>query len=172
MRPYNGTDYTYYGPANLSITENADGTVFYDITLREDLTFSDGEPVTVDDLIFSLYVLCDPAYNGPSRLGQMPLQGLEEYQANRVALSALLFQLGEDNTDFTLVTQEEQTAFWAAVDGGLADFAQEILDLEQENYGNPQSPADYVEQNGVGTVSYTHLVLSLMHSYSHLLVNI
>lgn len=152
VRPYNGTDYTYYGPANLSITENADGTVFYDITLREDLTFSDGEPVTVDDLIFSLYVLCDPAYNGPSRLGQMPLQGLEEYQANRVALSALLFQLGEDNTDFTLVTQEEQTAFWAAVDGGLADFAQEILDLEQENYGNPQSPADYAEQNGVGTL--------------------
>ena len=27
-RPYNGTDYTYFGPANLTMTENADGTVF------------------------------------------------------------------------------------------------------------------------------------------------
>ena len=80
-RSYNGADYTYYGPANLEMIQNDDGTVFYDITLRDDLTFSDGAPVTVDDLIFSLYVLCDPAYNGPSILGQMPIQGLEEYQA-------------------------------------------------------------------------------------------
>ena len=27
---YNGTDYTYYGPADLVVTENADGTVYYD----------------------------------------------------------------------------------------------------------------------------------------------
>lgn len=122
-RPYNGTDYTYYGPANLEMTENEDGTVWYDITLRDDLTFSDGEPVTVDDLIFSLYVLCDPAYNGPSILGEMPIQGLEEYQADYIRLSALLYQLGEDNTDFSQVTQEEQDAFWAAVDGPLTGFA-------------------------------------------------
>ena len=41
--PYNGTDYTYYGPADVEITQNADGTVYYDFTLRDDLTFSDGE---------------------------------------------------------------------------------------------------------------------------------
>ena len=28
---YNGTDYTYYGPANIVVTENEDGTVYYDI---------------------------------------------------------------------------------------------------------------------------------------------
>ena len=27
VRPYNGTDYTYYGPADCEVTENADGTV-------------------------------------------------------------------------------------------------------------------------------------------------
>ncbi len=101
------------------------------ITLRDDLTFSDGEPVTIDDLIFSLYVLCDPAYNGPSILGEMPIQGLEEYQADYIRLSALLYQLGEDNTDFSQVTQEEQDAFWAAVDGPLTEFDQAMLDLDQ-----------------------------------------
>ena len=47
---YNGTDYTYYGPADLTITENADGTVYYDFVLRDDIVFSDGEKVTIDDV--------------------------------------------------------------------------------------------------------------------------
>ena len=38
---YNGHDYTYYGPADLKVTQNADGTVDYDFTLRDDLVFSD-----------------------------------------------------------------------------------------------------------------------------------
>ena len=55
-RAYNGTDYTYYGPADIEITENEDGTVSYDVTMREDLAFSDGTPVDIDDVIFTLYV--------------------------------------------------------------------------------------------------------------------
>ena len=43
-REYNGTDYTYYGPADCTVTENADGTVTYDLTMRDDLVFSDGTP--------------------------------------------------------------------------------------------------------------------------------
>ncbi len=60
---YNGHDYTYYGPADLKVTQNADGTVDYDFTLRDDLVFSDGEKLSVDDVIFSMYVLCDPTYD-------------------------------------------------------------------------------------------------------------
>ena len=40
-REYNGTDYTYYGPADLTITENADGSVDYDFDLRDDIKFSE-----------------------------------------------------------------------------------------------------------------------------------
>ena len=59
---YNGTDYTYYGPADMTITENDDGTVFYDIKLRDDLKFSDGSAVTAKDYIaFSLASL-SPVY--------------------------------------------------------------------------------------------------------------
>ena len=76
-RPYNGTDYTYYGPADLTITENADGTVFYDFVLRDDLVFSDGEPVTIDDVIFTMYVLCDPTYDGSSTLFAVPIEGMD-----------------------------------------------------------------------------------------------
>ena len=95
IRAYNGTDYTYYGPADLTITEQDDGTVWYDFTLREDLTFSDGEPVTVDDLIFSLYVLLDLSYEGPNRLNTMPVQGLAEYQSGDAPNIAGLQRTGE-----------------------------------------------------------------------------
>ena len=36
-REYNGTDYTYYGTSDCVVTENDDGTVTYDIKLRDDL---------------------------------------------------------------------------------------------------------------------------------------
>lgn len=127
-RAYNGTDYTYYGPADVVITENDDGTVTYDVTMRDDLVFSDGEPVTIDDVIFSMYVLLDPTYDGAITLYSMPIQGLEEYRSGMSTKSALIAAAGEDNTDFTYWTEEEQTAFWAAVNDGGVKFAQEIVD--------------------------------------------
>ena len=125
---YNGTDYTYYGPADLEVVENADGTVDYNFTLREDLKFSDGEPLTVDDVIFSMYVLCDPTYEGNSTLYAQPIVGMAEYRAGMTTLSKALAAAGRGNTDFTNWTEEQQTKFWDNFDKGLVPFAQEICD--------------------------------------------
>ena len=125
---YNGTDYTYYGPADLTITENDDGTVFYDFTMRDDLVFSDGEPVTIDDVIFSMYVLSDPTYDGSSTLFAQPILGMEEYRSGMDTLFNLLVKAGRDNTNFEFWTEEEQTAFWADLDQAGEKFAQEIVD--------------------------------------------
>ena len=126
--PYNGTDYTYYGPADLVVTENADGTVFYDFTLRDDLVFSDGTPITIDDVIFSMYVLCDPTYDGSSTLYAQPIQGMTEYRSGMSSLFSLIVAAGRDNTDFTYWTEDQQTALWADIDQAGAAFAQEIVD--------------------------------------------
>lgn len=127
-RSYNGTDYTYYGPADCVVTENADGTVTYDITMRDDLKFSDGEPVTIDDVIFSIYVYLDPTYDGATTWYSLPIKGVEEYRSGMSTKSSLIAAAGEDNTDFTYWTQDEQTAFWNAVNDGGVKFAQEIVD--------------------------------------------
>lgn len=127
-RSYNGTDYTYYGPANLEITENEDGSVYYDFTMRDDLVFSDGTPVDIDDAIFSMYVFADPTYDGSTTLYSEPILGMDEYRSGMSTLSVLLGEAGEDNTDFSLWTEEQQTAFWNAVNEGGAAFAQEIVD--------------------------------------------
>ena len=125
---YNGTDYTYYGPADIEVTENEDGTVFYDFTLRDDIVFSDGEPMTIDDVIFNMYVLCDPTYDGSSTLFSMPIEGLEEYRSGMETLFNLLIEAGPDNTDFTLWDEATQTAFWEDYNQASTAFAQAIVD--------------------------------------------
>lgn len=128
-KQYNGTDYTYYGIADCVITENSDGTVAYDFTLRDDVKFSDGELLTVDDVIFSMYVLSDPTYDGSSTFFATPIKGMKEYRSDMTTVSAYIASLGEDTTDFSKVSEEEVNAFWAAVNDGGVKFAQEIVDL-------------------------------------------
>ena len=138
---YNGTPYTYYGPADLTITENDDGTVFYDFQLRDDLVFSDGEPLTIDDVIFSMYVLADPTYDGSSTLYAQPILGMEEYRSGVDTLLNLIFNAGRDNTDFTFFTEEQQTAFWEKYDAATVALAQEITDYCIANYGATDAPS-------------------------------
>lgn len=132
-REYNGTEYTYRGTSDCTVTENADGTVTYDIKLRDDLKFSDGEPVTIDDVIFSMYVYLDPTYDGSVTMYSTPIVGLEEYRNSMTTLSKLIAEAGEDNTDYTKFTEEQQKAFWDAVNDGGVKFAQEIVDYMQAN---------------------------------------
>lgn len=127
-REYNGTDYTYNGPADCVITENEDGTVTYAINMRDDLVFSDGTPITIDDVIFTLYVYLDPTYDGSTTLYSMPIEGLDAYRSSMTTLSKLIGEAGEDNTDNSLFTADQQKAFWDAVNDGGAAFAQEIVD--------------------------------------------
>ena len=148
-RTFNGTDYTYKGISDIDIVHNDDGTVDYNVTIRDDLKFSDGEPVTIDDAIFSMYVFNDPTYDGSVTMYSCPIVGLEEYRQNNTTLSALLASLGEDNTDFSLVTEEQQTAFWKAVNEGLVAFAQEIVDyVKQATESTDLSVADAASQWG------------------------
>ena len=126
---YDGVDYTYYGVANCVITENEDGTVYYDITMRDDIKFSDGEPMTIDDVIFNMYALLDPTYDGSSTLYALPILGLDAYMSGMDSRGNAIFAAGEDNTDFTLWSEEQQTAFWDFYNNEAgAAFAKEICD--------------------------------------------
>lgn len=87
---YNGTEYTYYGPADMTIDkDDAANTTTYTIKLRDDLKFSDGTPVTIDDVIFTMYALCDNDFDGGATLNSQPIQGLKAYQANSTAADSV-----------------------------------------------------------------------------------
>ena len=133
VRPYNGTDYTYTGISDCVITENPDGTVFYDFTLREGVQFSDGTPVDIDDVIFSLYVPLDPTYDGIMTLYSLPIQGLEAYRSGVTPRMDLILGAGPTNyTDTPYYTQEQYDTFWSAFWSAGEVFAQSILDKQAE----------------------------------------
>lgn len=126
--PYNGTDYLYTGIADCVVTQNDDGTVVYDFQLRDDIKFSDGEPLTADDVIFSMYVLSDPTYDGASTFYALPIKGMEDYRSGMDTMFNLLLAAGRDNTDFTNWDEATQTAFWADFDQAADKFVLEIRD--------------------------------------------
>ena len=133
---YNGTEYTYYGMGDVEVVMNDDGTVDYNLTMRDDIVFSDGTPADIDDVIFGLYVMLDPTYDGASTLYAMPIEGLQEYMGDMTPLYELMLAAGRDNTDFTNWEEETQTAFWDSVDNEAGPaFAQTIVDYVIANYG-------------------------------------
>ncbi|MCQ2405599.1 MAG: ABC transporter substrate-binding protein [Oscillospiraceae bacterium] len=148
---YNGTDYTYNGPADCVITENADGTVYYDFTLADGLKFSDGEDLTIDDVIFSMYVLCDPTYDGASTLYAQPILGMKEYRSGMDTRANVILAAGPDGyTETDLYTEEQYNAFWNYYNtqAGI-DFAQEIVDYVIANYGAAYGVSDVTGAAGL-----------------------
>jgi len=135
VTPYNGTDYTYYGIADCVVTENSDGTVYYDFTMRDDIVYSDGNKMTIDDVIFSMYVLSDPTYDGASTFYAQPILGMEEYRGGMDTLGNLIFAAGMSNTDYTLFTKEQQDAYWAAMPEAGEAFVKDITSYCVTNYG-------------------------------------
>ncbi len=140
---YNGTDYTYHGIADCTVTQNEDGTVVYDFTLRNDIKFSDGQALTADDVIFSMYVLSDPTYDGSSTFHALPILGMEEYRSGVSAavaekygaLADLIWQAGPETTVFNGFTEEQYNAYWNDVlDAAGETFVGAIVDYCMENH--------------------------------------
>ncbi|MCR5249569.1 MAG: ABC transporter substrate-binding protein [Lachnospiraceae bacterium] len=126
---YNGTDYTYTGISDCDVTENADGSVVYDFKLREGVKFSDGVELTADDVIFTYYAICDPSYDGGLSLYSLPIKGMKEYRDGSQTLLSLILQGGEDNTDFTYYTEQQQKDFYEKdLPAAGEQFAQSIID--------------------------------------------
>ena len=135
---YNGTDYTYYGMGDVDVVQNDDGSVDYNLTMRDDIVFSDGTPATIDDVIFGIYVMADPSYDGSSTVYALPIEGMADYYNSQQYLYKLLAEAGRDNTDFSLWDEATQTAFWASIDAAGAKLAQEIVDTVVDSYNTDE----------------------------------
>lgn len=62
------------------VVENADGTISYTFVLKNGIKFSDGHPLTMEDVLFNYYVYLDPVYTGSSTLYSTKIVGLNEYR--------------------------------------------------------------------------------------------
>ncbi len=141
---YNGTEYEYKGMGNVEVVQNDDGSVDYNLTMRDDIVFSDGEPATIDDVIFGIYVECDPTYDGSATLYALPIEGMEEYRSGMDSRGNKIFADGEGDGYVAndLYTEEQYNEFWKFYneEAGAA-FAQEIVDYCISNgYNAPDDP--------------------------------
>lgn len=121
-------------------------TSTYTFILKNGITFSDGKPVTAKDVLFSIYVLSDPLYDGSSTYYTMNIQGMKEYRlqtsADTLEMVDKIIEAGIGSDDAgnmvinpaSGVTEEQQQAFWSYLDKGGEKFAQEIIDYVNLNY--------------------------------------
>ncbi|HOZ39074.1 MAG TPA: ABC transporter substrate-binding protein [Anaerolineaceae bacterium] len=144
-RSFNGTPYTYTGPADVDIEINTTtGNTLYTFTLRTDLKFGDGMPVSVDDLIFTLYTFLDPSYDGSNGITTLPILGLQNYQTQTTPeifekyadFYASIYESGKDHVwdPSDPWTQDQQTDVWNRLEEALAIEVEKIVNFIVTNY--------------------------------------
>ena len=53
----------------------------YNFLIKKGIKFSDGEDLTIDDVLFNMYVYLDPSYTGSSTMYSTDIVGLEDYRS-------------------------------------------------------------------------------------------
>ena len=105
------------GVVTTNAAEAADGgTTEYEFIIKNGLKFSDGEPLTIKDVLFNLYVYLDPYYMGSATLYSTDIQGLKAYRAQDPKL--------QDDSD-----RDFDTKFYALADQRISNLL-EYLDPE------------------------------------------
>ena len=89
------------------IVENDDDTTTYTFVLKNGIKFSDGEPLTMEDVLFNFYVYLDPVYTGSNTLYSTDILGLSEYRTQTVGSSS--------NDSDNLITSQASTRAQARV---------------------------------------------------------
>lgn len=151
---FNGTDYLYKGAADTKVEyDEATDTTKYTARLRVGMKFSDGEPVTADDIIFTYYTFLDPSYVGSTTLSSYDIVGLKDYQTQTTSdvyekyaeIVNAIFAAGPDHewSDADAWTQEQQDDFWARLKEEWMADVQGIVNYVNANYRDAYSQ-DYI----------------------------
>ncbi len=75
---------------DMSIVHNAGtngkddkGTTVYTFVIKNGIQFSDGHPLTIEDVLFNMYVYLDPVYTGSSTMYSTDIVGLQAYRTQK-----------------------------------------------------------------------------------------
>ncbi len=66
----------------------ASDTTTYTFVLKNGIKYSDGHPLTMEDVLFNLYVYLDPVYTGSSTLYSTDILGLQDYRTQTLGGSS------------------------------------------------------------------------------------
>ncbi|WFR59597.1 ABC transporter substrate-binding protein [Anaerocolumna sp. AGMB13025] len=94
----------------------ADGhtQVKYTVSIKPGMTFSDGQPVTIDDVLFYYYVCADPTYDGSSTFSTLDIVGLKDYYYDTPDYNAQLEKItkeAKDKYSLDKISEEDYKAY-------------------------------------------------------------
>ena len=102
---------------DLSIVKNdSNNTTVYTFVIKNGIKFSDGQPLTIEDVLFNMYVYLDPVYTGSSTMYSTDIVGLRNYRTQTLGS-------GNTGTDDALST---------AATGRAGDRIKELINLYQQ----------------------------------------
>ncbi len=113
------------------------------VVLKEGISFCDGEAVTVDDVVYSAYVLSNSKYDGPLKFYKNDIYGLEGYHtqiSSERRKKADIIRTAGINRDGTYpsidgIKLSEQKEFWDCWNEAGVRFAEDIIDFVCDKYG-------------------------------------
>ena len=121
-------------------------TVCYQLTLNKGLKFSDGEKLTIDDVIFTWKLMADPFYDGRYSLAEVPVVGMQEYYYDT-----------EDVAGY----KKNLSKAYSSKNISKEDFIQYLIDTKLDGWFDGNLPgnldgkgttwADYLQSNGYET---------------------
>lgn len=121
-------------------------TSVYTFVLKNKIPFSDGVIMSAKDVLFSMYVLSDPLYDGSSTFYTMDIQGIDEYRLQTTKdvlekVEAILEAGIDEDEDGEMVinpasgvSEADQEVFWGYLGEAGAAFSQEIIDYVNQSY--------------------------------------
>ena len=115
----------------------------YTFVLKNDLKFSDGHPLTMEDVLFNMYEYLDPVYTGSSTMYSIDIQGLSQYRTQ---------------TNYSGGGTEAD----ALISQNAAEYAKvrirELRDIYEQNgrQGNSESNSFSLDSEGMKTAIYNH----------------
>lgn len=98
----------YVEPVEVKGEDGKVEKTIYTFELVEGAKFSDGTPVTADDIIFSIKVYCDPTYSGASTMYTTPILGVNEYRYDDVNYASEIEKLKAESEK---ISDEEISAY-------------------------------------------------------------
>ena len=95
------------------IVENDDGTVSYYFVLKNGIKFSDGHPLTMEDVLFNYYVYLDPVYTGSNTLYSTKIKGLEAYRTQTFTSDSSGNQMADNAAEMASARLQELVDLYA-----------------------------------------------------------
>ena len=78
-----GDDYAVVSKDYASVRNDANDTTTYTFVIKNGIKYSDGHPLTIEDVLFNLYVYLDPVYTGSATMYSTDIVGLAEYRSQQ-----------------------------------------------------------------------------------------